>query len=206
MLSIGLEKLKTMCQRLPLLDVHPALSVMSISLSSSRCQYMMQSSPSFFAMNRLEEIDECYRLKLEAITNNRMAVTSWRQASIPLSPADLGIRKLVDLAYPILEKLNLKVVDERFASMINDYPADLTPSSLPQKQRSWDTLIVKTIYDELLASCGPTERTRILASSTKTSSKWLQAVPSPQLGNLVTTASHATKWFEILLAILRSIR
>lgn len=52
-------------------------------------------------------------------------------------------------------------------------------------QNAWDILSVKSIHEELLLSSGPSDRARTLASSTKHSSEWLQAVPSHQLGLLL---------------------
>lgn len=45
------------------------------------------------------------------------------------------------------------------------------------------------IFDELLSSSAPLDRARLLASFTKPSSKWLQAVPSHQLGVLLDNNS-----------------
>ncbi len=43
--------------------------------------------------------DKFYCLTLEAITNNELSDRSWKQASLPLAFAGLGIRKLVNLAH-----------------------------------------------------------------------------------------------------------
>ena len=71
--------------------------------------------------------------------------------------------------------------------MVENYPEELTPASveLRKVQNAWDALRVKSIHIELLSSSCPTDRARILASSTKHSSKWLQAVPSQHLGLLL---------------------
>jgi len=76
------------------------------------------------------------------------------------------------------------VVDNRFSASVESYPSEWIPVSTEQKmcQSSWDLLRVNQIHDELLSSSGLSNRARLLASSTKTSSKWLQAVPSHQLG------------------------
>lgn len=52
-------------------------------------------------------------------------------------------------------------------------------------QNKWDLVGVRKVFDELLASCEPVDRARLLASSTKESSKWLQVIPSSQLGLLL---------------------
>ncbi len=113
----------------------------------------------------------------------------------------MGIRKLVDLAHPayfssvhqsqplsdqILQKFNLKTIDDRVTSMLSNYPAIITPSLQSRSnQKAWDALQLKPIFEELVSNSGPADRARILASSTKPSSKWLQVVPSHQLGLLL---------------------
>ena len=154
----------------------------------------------------LTEIDNFYRLTLEAITNNELSDSSWTQASLPLAFAGLGIRKMVDLAHPayfasvyqsralsnrILAKSNLCVLNDRFIASIEAYPPEWTPTEPKQKmnQAEWDFSRVNHVHNELLSSSGPTDRARLLASSTKTSSKWLQAVPPHQLGLLLDNDS-----------------
>ena len=113
---------------------------------------------------------------------------------------------MVDLAHPayfasvhqsqtlsneILAKYNLCVLNDRIAASMDSYPNDWIPVELNQKtdQAEWDFLRVKHIYNELLSSSGTIDRARLLASSTKTSSKWLQAVPSHHLGLLLDNDS-----------------
>lgn len=199
MLSAGFESVKTMCKRLALIDTHPALVVLRCSLSSPRFQYVLRTSPTFLLPNQLEEIDKSYRQTLEVITNNKISDSSWTQASLPLHASGLGIRKLVDLSQPsyfssvyqseslsnqILAKTNLSILTSSFASMVDSYPAELTPVSPESRklQHAWDTIRVDNIHRLLLESSNPVDRARLLASSSKTSSKWLQVVPSHQLG------------------------
>lgn len=52
-------------------------------------------------------------------------------------------------------------------------------------QKKWDQIGMRKLYDELLASSDPVNRARLLASSTKESSKWLQVIPSSKLGLLL---------------------
>lgn len=202
MLTTSLNCVEIMCNRLTLLDIHPALRVLRCSLSAPRFQYLLRASPAFIRMDQLVLIDEFYKRTLEAITNNKFNDTSWTQASLPLSASGLGIRKLTELAFPayfssvyqseelsnrILQRTNINSLTSRFASFVENYPVELTPSDpqLKMCQNSWDSLRVKSIHAELLESSGPIDRARLLASSTKSSSKWLQAVPSHRLGLLL---------------------
>lgn len=121
---------------------------------------------------------------------------------MPLSASGLGIRKLVDLAHPayfssifqsqtlsveILSRFNLSIINFHLVTLLDEYPIEWTPESPDSKlfQKSWDSLRVKAIHTELLSVSSPSDRARILASSSKPSSKWLQAVPSHQLGLLL---------------------
>lgn len=52
-------------------------------------------------------------------------------------------------------------------------------------QKNWDLIGVRKVFDELFTSSEPVDRARLLASSTKESSKWLQVIPSSQLGLLL---------------------
>lgn len=202
MLTESLNKVKTLCGRLVRLDIHPALRILRCSASSPRFQHLLRTSPTFIRRDQLNEIDDFYRQTLEAITNNKLDETSWKQASLPMSAAGLGIRKLVDLAESayfssvyrsetlsnrILEKSGITALSVRFTSLVEQYPIELTPAStdLKMSQNAWDSLRVKSIFDEMLQSSEPMDRARLLASSTKTASKWLQAVPSHQLGLLL---------------------
>lgn len=205
-LAKGLETVKTLCKRLPLLDIHPSLRLLRSSLSAPRFLYLLRTTPAFSHGKQLSEIDDHYRCTLETITNNKFSDVSWIQASLPMSFAGLGIRRTVDLAQPayfssvfqseelsnrILAKANLRIVDSNFSSLLSEYPIELSPptAELKKFQSSWDNLRSNSIFDELLSSSGPTDRARLLASSTKTSSKWLQAIPSHQLGLLLDNES-----------------
>lgn len=95
-----LEVTKLFCNRLSKLDIHPALCIFRGSLSSHKFQYLLRTSPAFKVPHILSEIDAFFHSTLEAVTNNKIDETSWKQACLPLSFAGLGLRKLSDLAYP----------------------------------------------------------------------------------------------------------
>ncbi len=205
-LSKGLDTVKTLCKRLPLLDIHPALTLLRSSLSSPRFQYLLRTAPTFSHVAELTEIDEFYRHTLEEITNNKLSDNSWIQGSLPMAYAGLGIRRTVDLAHPayfssvfqsedlsnrILAQSKLTIINSDFDSSLQAYPVALIPPNVESKriQSHWDNLRSKSTFDELLSSSGPTDRARLLSSSTQPSSKWLQAVPSQQLGLLLDNDS-----------------
>lgn len=148
-LSSGLDSVKTMCARLPSLDIHPALRILRCSLSSPRFVYVLRTSPAFLLENLLTEIDMFYRKTLETVTNNKISNTSWRQATLLMAFSGLGIRSTIDLAHPayfssvfqsealsdlILAKSNLHIVDTHFSSLIAAYPIEWTPPTIELKR------------------------------------------------------------------------
>ena len=206
MFSSKAESIKLMCDRLKLMDVHPALCVFRKCLSSCRFSYLMRTSRTYLLPGNLQCVDEIFRSTLEAITNARMEGLSWDQASFPLSFGGMGIRKVEDLAMPaylssiysssdlcdvILRKFNLKIVNEHVLGLIDEIPRDFVPETdvLKKEQRNWDLPRIKHQFNELFESGDLKTRARLLASSTKESSKWLQVIPSSQLGLLLDNNS-----------------
>lgn len=191
-----------MCDRLKLLDVHPALCIFKSSLSAPRFNYLLRTCKTFMVPNLLENVDEMFRTTLEIITNTKLNVISWRQASLPLSFGGLGIRRATELAYPaylssvhqsatlaneILEKFGLNILDNEISMIMQNLTPDFVPKDDNSKkiQEKWDILTIQNSFNDLLTSSEPVERARLLASSSKESSKWLQVVPSSQLGLLL---------------------
>jgi hypothetical protein len=193
------DTVKLMCERLKILNVHPALCLFKHSLASPKFLFILRTGPTFLLPQLLLDVDEIFRSSLEFITNTKMDEVSWRQASLPLSFSGLGIRKVSDLAIPaylsslynsvdlsnkILQKFCMNVLDQELLNVIQQIPNDCIPETDDQKkvQKNWDMPRMKLILDDLLNNCEPIDRARLLASCKKESSKWLQVVPSEQLG------------------------
>src|ERR1700704_2377336 len=202
MFSSKTESLSLMCDRLKLMDVHPALCVFKKSLDSSRFSYLLRSSKAFLLRDELKGVDDLFRSTLEAIANVKLDEFSWNQGSLPLAFGGLGIRKVEDLALPaylssvysssslsdkLLEKFGIKVIDDEFMRLVEGIPLDFVPEKFSDRkvQRNWDLPRINSKFCELFESSEPTTRARLLASSTKESSKWLLVVPSSQLGLLL---------------------
>lgn len=98
MFSSKVEMLTLMCDRLKLMDVHPALCVFKKSLGSCRFNYLLRTCKAFLMRDRLREVDSVFRSTLEAITNVKLSDFSWDQASLRLIFGGLGIRKVEDIA------------------------------------------------------------------------------------------------------------
>lgn len=133
-----------MCERLKLINTHPALCLFRYCMSSPKFIYLLRTCPSFKFKNLLKEIDELFRQTLENICNIKMSPKVWRQASLPFSLAGIGIRKLEELAIPaylssifqsknlsndLLMKLNLDIVVVEIENLIKELPPSLIPKS-----------------------------------------------------------------------------
>lgn len=202
MFTSKVETIKLMCDRLKLMDVHQALCIFKKSLSSCRFNYLLRTSRAFMLRDHLRTVDEIFRSTLEAITNVRISDFSWDQASLPLVFSGLGIRKVGDLAVPaylssvysssdlsneLLEKFNFRIINDGILELIDEIPRDFIPENDEMKkvQKNWDLPMIKNKFCEMFDSSEPVTRARLLASSTKESSKWLQVVPSSKLGLLL---------------------
>ncbi len=202
MFSSKTESVSLMCDRLKLMDVHPALCIFKKSLSTCRFSYLMRASRAYLLPDKLSEVDGIFRSTLEAITNVKLDDFSWDQATLPLSFGGMGIRKVSDLAFSayvssvhftseltdeLLQKCGLHVIDDDIIGLINDLPEGFVPvnDELKGIQKNWDSPGIKSKFCEMFDASMPAVRARLLASSTKESSKWLQVVPSSQLGLLL---------------------
>lgn len=124
LMSSKIESIKLLTNRLKLLDVHPALCIFKKSVSVS----------TFLIPSLLEEVNEMFRSTLEIISNTKINVISWSQASLPLSFGGFGIRKATEIAYPaylssiyqssdlsnsILEKYGLTILNHESQSLLD---------------------------------------------------------------------------------------
>lgn len=201
MFSSKLEIVKHMCNRLRILDVHPSLCILRHCIAAPKFQHLLRTSPTFQYPILLQKADELFRLTLEAVTNTKINDKSWTQASLPVSFSGLGLRKLEDLAVPaffssfhqsvelstILAKFNLNIMDNEIMDKLSEIPPMFIPLTNEQRkiQKNWDLPRVKQTFENLLSSATPQDYARILASSNKETSKWLQVIPSSHLGLLL---------------------
>lgn len=59
------EIIKTLCDRLKILDIHPALCLFRYCMSSPKLIYLLRTCPAFLFTIFLNEVDELFRLTLE---------------------------------------------------------------------------------------------------------------------------------------------
>ncbi len=87
-----------------------------------------------------------------------------------------------DLSNEILiRKLNFQIIDDYVLGLIDTIPRNFISENdeMKRMQRNWDLPMIKEKFSEMFDS------SESVASSTKESSKWLQDVPSSNLGLLL---------------------
>ncbi|XP_063624759.1 uncharacterized protein LOC134796499 [Cydia splendana] len=134
-------------------------------------------------------------------------VDEWSQASLPIRHGGIGIRQTSAVALPAflssahnIEKLFRKILktdplinlDVPFLpEAIDSWKAACPNTDLPitrHSQHQWDEPLCLLVRDNLYeTSTSTTERARLLAATRWESGAWLQALPSKNLGTLLST-------------------
>jgi hypothetical protein len=150
------------------------------------------------------DYDKALRSVLEKITNHPLDEDSWHQSSLPVSMGGLGIRQSVDTAIPSFlasyhscKNLVDQILPPHISS--NDEAAieatskwiqqgqEIPPDDVITIQAHWESQKFKTLYLQLLSrAADDVSKARLLASASPHSGDWLQAIPSPQLGTLMS--------------------
>lgn len=86
----------------------------------------------------------------------------------------------------------LNILNHEILSLVDSLPLEFASLDDDSKkiQKKWDLIGVQKRFDDLLASSEPVDRARMPVSCTKESSKWLQVIPSSQLGLLLDNAAR----------------
>ena len=120
--------------------------------------------------------------------NNVLRLNCGNNLSSLAYPAYLSsMHQSSNLSNAILERFGLNILNNEFLSILDSLPSEYSSLDDNSKkiQKKWDLIGVQKSFDELLASCNPVDCARLLASSTKESSKWLQVISSTKLGLLL---------------------
>ncbi|KAG1702407.1 Retrotransposable element SLACS protein [Nymphon striatum] len=200
-LNSKLEELTLMSERLSELDSHDALYLLKHCFAIPKLMYFLRSSPCFDS-EILKVYDQKLRSSLEKVLNTHLSETTWTQCSLPVAQGGLGVRSAVDLALPaflssahacniLLEALlpqivfsdlyqEISVAESKWLEKMG--PLNVTPL-LPAVQASWDAPLCKLKCIGLLSTAtSEKDKARLLASTSKHSSDWLNAIPIPSLG------------------------
>ena len=194
--------LRTLGERLILLQAHDALCLLKNAFSLPKLLYTIRSAPCFQS-DLLDDFDNLQRSLLESICNINLVDSAWLQASLPATSGGLGVRSAVMLApsaylasaagcahlYQALlpEKLHSQDAAirghalEAWCAMLAS-EADPPTGAEAILQRNWDGPVVKSHFNSLLSSADPKGKTRLLACQQKESGAWLSAPPTSALG------------------------
>lgn len=111
----------------------------------------------------------------------------------------IGIRKITDSAIPgyfsslfksrdlsnnILRNFKIDIFSDNISQILQQLDSSFIPVNDENKkiQKQWDNLVTDKVFKDLMLASNLIDRVRLLASSQTESSKWLQVVPSLQLG------------------------
>jgi hypothetical protein len=201
-----IEKIKILVNRLPKLQAHTALFLLKNSMSIPKLVYLLRCSPTWKARGLLEEFDGVMREGLEAITNVCINSKTWIQASLPVSRGGLGIRSACNLSIPAFlasiactKDLVSSITGSSTGITDPDYDAALETwfilaesAQVPDSniQRDWEAPILDKLTLSLVEDASiPMDKARLLATATKESGAWLNALPCPSLGLVLDDSS-----------------
>ena len=193
--------LQAMGERLQHVSVHDSLLLLCNSFAISKLLYLLRTSPSFLS-ERLLDYDVELRSIVCVITNTDLDDDAWLQASLPVKHGGLGIRSAAhitpsaflssasassDLVHFILprcfESKGMLHADTALTSWsLNlDHPPLQGPAS--QNQKVWDAYRVRAVAVSLLERAQDVQtRARLMASRTKESGAWLNALNKSSYG------------------------
>lgn len=198
--------LRVLLKRLSLLDSQTALFLLRVSLSSPRVVHLLRASRAFESIDALGSFDDMIRGSLESLLNLPLDNTAYVQACLPIRMGGLGIAKVNDIA-GIAYDSSILEAEELVMTMISEPARDyfgqavevararldeITGESGLSKniQKKASHIIFERTRDRIInEASNNSERARLLAVQDKMSGKFLEAVPSPQLGTTIDDIS-----------------
>ncbi|XP_055345959.1 uncharacterized protein LOC129593591 [Paramacrobiotus metropolitanus] len=166
--------------------------------------YVLRASPTWLCGDELDVFDSVTKSALEAITNVKIDGITWAQASLPVSSGGLGIRRVAELATPAyLASVHatsslvsaITTGTESYDLALQMWQAaagaELPPEILRRTQKVWDKALVQKTVEVIknTFSNDVTHCARLLAVEQPESGKWLNALPVPSLGTLMSDES-----------------
>ena len=195
------KDVSTICSRIPYLDSHTGLFILTHFTSAPRLNYLMRSSPSYQCPRALEQIDAEVQEAAIKVTNARLEGKAWTQATLPTRTGGLGLRSVQALALPCflasinksLDLMNMilpepmterpHLINNALEQLNTSYPTIEVPKDEAVKQqRAWDDAVSNIEFNNLLNSANQIESARLLAAASPHSGAWLQALPVSALG------------------------
>ncbi|OXA39608.1 hypothetical protein Fcan01_25760 [Folsomia candida] len=207
-LAAKTAQLANFSQRLQQLSTHSAFFLLRASISIPRLIYFLRCAPSWRKLDSLAHYDATLKDALEAILNCSLSAAAWMQSSLPVKEGGLGIRHAVDVAItcflasvhsvlPHMERLLPGDLHGTDAAMIEGEerwtalgPAELPAETIRGVQAAWERPILDITLSQLTqGATTPEDTARYRALRDKFAGSWLNALPSPQLGTLLSNES-----------------
>jgi len=199
------KDMTSMCSRLPLLSSQQGAYILRHSLSASRVIYLLRCSPLYKQPEAPKLIDDVICNSLECIVNLTCDARFKIKATLPIKAGGLGFRLPSDLALPCYAAsvastryLVMSLLPQDFHEGLKhsmDDLEDLVKSkcdeagqlpSLSDQAAIDEILWSKTVRELENSSEDDFERARLRASREPLSQKWVDVLPSEQVGTLLS--------------------
>ena len=185
--------------RLKLLQPHQAFFLLKNSMSLPRINYILRTT-NMSAHRDLTTYDKVLRHTLEDILNVHLNDDKWKQAILPVKHGGLGLRSSVDVSLPAFisscmqsRELSNEISGLEEVAGIESAIALWTqmtgganhPDSCSQEK--WDFPLIDRAKNSVIASAvDDTNKARLLAATSGNSGDWLNSLPIPSLGLLLS--------------------
>lgn len=200
LLLLAVEKLRD-------LPAHVALVLLRVCFAVPKIIYFLRTVPVWLLPAHIDSFDCVLKESVERLLNVSLNPDQWSLASLPIRNGGLGIRRARDISLPAFLASSGGVVDlvTKILSLDGDratipFASDaleawraLNPNAempdKPDRQRMWDDIGVRRIFDGLLENAVGTDKARLMAVSRPEAGAWLHALPSPHVGTLLDNNS-----------------
>ncbi|KAJ8727191.1 hypothetical protein PYW08_015588 [Mythimna loreyi] len=200
-----IERFNNISERLTKINLHSAFTLIRYCCFAPNFMYFLRSSPLWKQPHLLDKIDQTIRHTLTSILNVALDDRAWLQATLPIRFGGLGIRKITSVSLPAFLSsvrstqqltsgiLTQSLVDCEVPCLTDALsawklacPDEALPEN-PSSQRQWDEPLCRLVRNNLInTSTNTAERARLLAVGEWESGLWLQTLPSPNIGSMLS--------------------
>ncbi|XP_063538102.1 uncharacterized protein LOC134747408 [Cydia strobilella] len=189
------------------LSAHVSLVLLRNCLSIPRVTYTLRTAPTWMHGQAVLRFDQILQNGLESILNVRFEESQWCQATLPIRHGGLGVRRMHDVGLVaflasshasrglVARILSLNEVDVHMpflGAALDEWTVRCSGGTRPDDlgaQRSWDDVLCRQTYEQLLEGASGVEQARLKAVAAPESGAWLHALPSSHLGTLLDNDS-----------------
>ena len=192
--------LRSMGDRLALIDRHDALALLRVSLGHPRAVYELRAGAAFRDLGALRGYDAALRDVVEAVLNVAIDDRAWEQSTLPPILGGIGVRSPSSLALPAF--LSSAAATGALASEIGGAPDALVaqaramweelagasgPAGPEISARSWQRPLDEARFERMRSNLsGPRDVARLLSASTPESAALFCGLPCSRDGTRLT--------------------